>query len=115
MVARAARSLSGDCLHGCGGGFSGGDAGEDSGVGGSERARVVDAVHLRAAEVYSAVLERVAFGLDGLERRAARTKRLKDEETKRLRGGETRFSHSRVCETAEGKLRKMDEDKVRAA
>jgi hypothetical protein len=33
---------------------------------------MADAVHLRAAEIYPAVLERVAFGLDGVERRAAR-------------------------------------------
>ena len=33
---------------------------------------MVDAVYLRAEEVYSAVLECVAFGLDGVERRAAR-------------------------------------------
>ena len=57
--------MSGDRVHGRGGGFSCGNAGEDSDLGGSERPRVADALHLRAEEIYSTVLERVAAGLDG--------------------------------------------------
>ena len=71
--------MSGYCLHGCRGSFSRGNAGEDSGVGGSQRARMAHALHLRAEEIHSAVLECVAVDWDGLGGVAPRTKRPRDE------------------------------------
>jgi hypothetical protein len=46
------------------------------------------ALHLRAEEIYPAVLECVAVDWNGLGGVTPRTKRLRDEETKRLKDEE---------------------------